>query len=99
VLLAADLVRRGYAVWNLEYRRAGAAGGWPATFEDIAAAARAGGRAWLHETGGDHFTLIDPHSADWRVAADALPGLLGLPGGHLGADDGEAGNHAAGAGG
>ncbi|MGB6581980.1 MAG: hypothetical protein WBF34_29100, partial [Streptosporangiaceae bacterium] len=29
--LAADLVRRGYAVWNLEYRRAGAAGGWPAT--------------------------------------------------------------------
>jgi len=204
--LAADLVRRGYAVWNLEYRRAGAAGGWPTTFEDIAAgidlladlpvstthvaaighsagghlaawaagraglppgapgarpliavtavvsqagvlaladcaregvggtaaldlmggrpqdlperyrladpmtaapveaavlclhsraddavpfayseryvaaAARAGGKARLHETGGDHFTLIDPHSPDWRVAADALPGLLGLPG-------------------
>jgi acetyl esterase/lipase len=35
--LAADLMRRGYAVWNLEYRRAGAGGGWPATFEDIAA--------------------------------------------------------------
>ena len=35
--LAADLVRRGYAVWNLEYRRVGAGGGWPATFEDIAA--------------------------------------------------------------
>lgn len=35
--LAADLVRRGYAVWNLEYRRTGAGGGWPATFEDIAA--------------------------------------------------------------
>jgi acetyl esterase/lipase len=215
--LAADLVRRGYTVWNLEYRRVGAAGGWPATFEDIgagidllaelpvdttrvaaighsagghlaawaagraglpagapgarplvavtavisqagvlaladcaregvggtaapdlmggrpqdlperyrladpmtavpvqaavlclhsraddavpfayserhvAAAARAGGRARLHETDGDHFTLIDPHSADWRVAADALPGLLGLPGGHLGAGGGEAG--------
>jgi acetyl esterase/lipase len=223
--LAADLVRRGYAVWNLEYRRVGAAGGWPATFEDIAAgidllaelpvgttrvaaighsagghlatwaagraelppgapgarplvtvtavvsqagvlaladcaregvggtaaldlmggppqdlperyrladpmtavpveaavlclhsraddavpfaystsyvaaAARAGGRARLHETGGDHFTLIDPHSADWRVAADALPGLLGLPGGHPGAGAGETGSHAAGAGG
>jgi acetyl esterase/lipase len=35
--LAADLTRRGHAVWNLEYRRVGAAGGWPATFEDIAA--------------------------------------------------------------
>ena len=35
--LAADLAQRGYAVWNLEYRRVGAGGGWPATFEDIAA--------------------------------------------------------------
>jgi acetyl esterase/lipase len=202
--LSADLVRRGYAVWNLEYRRVGAGGGWPTTFEDVAAgidllaelpvdttrvaaighsaggqlaawaagrsglpagapgaqplvavtavisqagvlpladcaregagggaaldlmgggpqnlperyrladpmaavpveagvlclhsraddavpfayseryvaaAVRAGGQAWLNETNGDHFTLIDPHSADWRVAADALPMLLGL---------------------
>jgi dipeptidyl aminopeptidase/acylaminoacyl peptidase len=52
----------------------------------VTAAARAGGTAWLHETGGDHFSLIDPDSADWQVAADALPGLLGLPGGHIGAD-------------
>jgi acetyl esterase/lipase len=204
--LAADLVQRGYAVWNLEYRRVGAGGGWPTTFEDIAAgidllaelpvstahvaaighsagghlaawaagraglpadapgaqplvavtavisqagvlaladcarggvggtaaldlmggppqdlperyrladpmaavpveaavlclhsraddavpfgyseryvaaATRAGGRARLHETDGDHFTLIDPQSADWRAAVDALPGLLGLRG-------------------
>jgi acetyl esterase/lipase len=35
--LAADLVARGYAVWNLEYRRVGDGGGWPATFEDVAA--------------------------------------------------------------
>jgi fermentation-respiration switch protein FrsA (DUF1100 family) len=56
----------------------------------VAAAARAGGKARLHETDGDHFTLIDPHSADWRVAAGALPGLLGLPGGHLEAGGGEA---------
>jgi acetyl esterase/lipase len=214
--LAADLAQRGYAVWNLEYRRVGAAGGWPATFEDIAAgidllaelpvatarvaaighsagghlaawaagraglppgapgaqplvavsavisqagvlaladcaregvggtaaldlmggrpqdlpqryrladpmtavpvkaavlclhsraddavpfayseryvaaATQAGGRARLHETDGDHFTLIDPHSADWRMAADALPGLLGLPGAHLGPGRGQA---------
>jgi len=38
--LAGDLVRRGYAVWNIEYRRLGRnqGGGWPATFEDVAAA-------------------------------------------------------------
>ncbi len=36
--LAGDLVRRGWAVWNIEYRRLGEGGGWPATFEDVAAA-------------------------------------------------------------
>ncbi|MBT1003250.1 prolyl oligopeptidase family serine peptidase [Paenarthrobacter sp. DKR-5] len=35
--LAADLASHGYAAWNLEYRRAGNGGGWPRTFEDIAA--------------------------------------------------------------
>jgi acetyl esterase/lipase len=37
--LVADLAGRGWAVWNLEYRRLGvfSRGGWPATFEDIAA--------------------------------------------------------------
>jgi acetyl esterase/lipase len=35
--LAADLAARGYAAWNLEYRRSSAGGGWPGTFEDIAA--------------------------------------------------------------
>jgi acetyl esterase/lipase len=36
--LACDLVRRGWAVWNIEYRRLGEGGGWPATFADVAAA-------------------------------------------------------------
>jgi acetyl esterase/lipase len=36
--LVADLVRRGYAAWNIEYRRVGNGGGWPATFADVAAA-------------------------------------------------------------
>ena len=36
--LADDLVDRGYAVWNADYRRLGDGGGWPATFEDTAAA-------------------------------------------------------------
>lgn len=35
--LAADLAARGYTAWNLEYRRVGNGGGWPATFEDVAA--------------------------------------------------------------
>ena len=36
--LAADLCARGYAVWNLEYRRTGGpGGGWPGTFDDVAA--------------------------------------------------------------
>jgi acetyl esterase/lipase len=36
--LAGDLLRRGWAVWNIEYRRIGEGGGWPATFEDVATA-------------------------------------------------------------
>ena len=37
--MARDLRREGYAVWNVEYRRVGeAGGGWPGTFEDVAAA-------------------------------------------------------------
>ena len=37
--LAADLVQRGFAVWNIEYRRVGQnGGGYPGTVEDVAAA-------------------------------------------------------------
>ena len=37
--LCRDLTASGWAAWNLEYRRLGflAGGGWPATFEDVAA--------------------------------------------------------------
>jgi acetyl esterase/lipase len=39
--IAGDLARRGFAVWNLEYRRmaddGSSAGGWPATCQDVAA--------------------------------------------------------------
>lgn len=34
--LAADLAARGWAAWNLEYRRVGAGGGAPATLDDVA---------------------------------------------------------------
>ncbi|HEX8647257.1 MAG TPA: alpha/beta hydrolase [Thermoleophilaceae bacterium] len=36
--VAADLARRGFAAWNVEYRRMGRhRGGWPMTFDDVAA--------------------------------------------------------------
>ena len=78
--LAADLVARGYAVWNLEYRRVGAAGGWPATFEDIAA-----GIDLLAElpVGATRVAVIG-HSAGGHLAAWAA-GRAGLPPGAPGA--------------
>ncbi|MBD0862907.1 prolyl oligopeptidase family serine peptidase [Gordonia sp. zg691] len=36
--LARDLADRGMAVYNVEYRRVGSGGGWPATFRDVASA-------------------------------------------------------------
>ena len=37
--LAEDLARRGYTVWNIEYRRIGdPGGGWPGTLQDVALA-------------------------------------------------------------
>jgi acetyl esterase/lipase len=35
--LCVDLAGSGWAAWNLEYRRVGGGGGWPATFDDVAA--------------------------------------------------------------
>jgi acetyl esterase/lipase len=79
--VAAELARRGWAVWNIEYRRLGRGGGWPDTFEDVAAAA-------------DHLVTLDApldlarvgalgHSAGgqlalWAAGRDKLP--AGLPG-------------------
>ena len=59
--LCDDLAARGYAAWNVEYRRVGAGGGWPATFEDVEAATR---RA--KETGPPLVTL--GHSAGGHLA-------------------------------
>jgi acetyl esterase/lipase len=36
-VLCEDLAEAGWAAWNLEYRRLGAGGGWPATFDDVTA--------------------------------------------------------------
>lgn len=43
----------------------------------VSAAVAAGAHATLRTTSGDHFSLIDPQSADWAIVLDALPGLLG----------------------
>jgi acetyl esterase/lipase len=79
--LVGDLVRRGWAVWNIEYRRLGAGGGWPATFADVAAAI-------------DHLATVDApldlaracvlghsaggHLALWAASRGGLP--AGAPG-------------------
>ena len=83
--LAADAVGRGWAVWNIEYRRVGATGGgWPTTFTDVASAV-------------DHLgTLADEHRLDLaQVVAVGhsagghlalwLAGRPGLPGNAPGA--------------
>lgn len=36
--LAADLAAHGFTAWNIEYRRVGDGGGWPATADDVATA-------------------------------------------------------------
>jgi acetyl esterase/lipase len=82
--LAQDLVGRGYACWNLEYRRAGNGGGWPATFDDVAA-----GIDHLAVAARDHgfglgTTTALGHSAGGHLAVWAA-GRAGLPPGAPGA--------------
>lgn len=82
--MAADLRDRGYAVWNLEYRRIGhPGGGYPGTFQDVAA-------------GIDHLRALAPqygldlgrvavsghsaggHLALWAAGRDRLPAASAL---------------------
>jgi acetyl esterase/lipase len=77
--LAADLVARGYAVWNLEYRRVGNGGGWPTTFDDVAA-----GVDLLAELDVDTSRVVaighsaGGHLAAWAAGRSKLP--QGVPG-------------------
>jgi acetyl esterase/lipase len=84
--LAGDLLRRGWAVWNIEYRRVGGGGGWPNTFADVAAAidhlaALGEGRLAL-----DRVSILG-HSAGGHLALWAA-GRPNLPDGAPGALDG-----------
>lgn len=81
--LALDLVRRGWAVWNVEYRRLGEGGGWPATFADVASAIDR--LATLEEPLAlDDVTLLG-HSAGGHLALWAA-GRAALAAGEVGAE-------------
>lgn len=76
--LAADLVERGWTVWNIEYRRLGDGGGWPETYDDVRAAIAA------LPVAADRLVAIG-HSAGghlaMRAAADApLTGVVSQAG-------------------
>jgi acetyl esterase/lipase len=83
--LAADACRRGWAAWNIEYRRLGDGGGWPSTFADVAAAVEhlAALPAPLDL---DDVTVVG-HSAGGQLALWAA-GRERLPPGAPGASDG-----------
>lgn len=80
--LCLALVRLGYCVWNIEYRRLGphSGGGWPATFEDVAAAID----ALQGIEGADRSKVVTcghsagGHLALWAAARHRLP--PGAPG-------------------
>ncbi len=83
--LAEDLVSHGWAVWNVEYRRVGNGGGWPATFEDIAAATdHLAAITETHPVDLDRVVAIG-HSAGGQLAA-WLAARPGLPADAPGAD-------------
>ena len=69
--IARDLVARGWAVWNIEYRRLGDGGGWPTTFSDVRTAIEA-----LPVTAGRVVAI--GHSAGGQLAVwAASEGLVG----------------------
>ena len=93
--LAEDLARRGYAAWNIEYRRVGdKGGGWPGTFLDVARAVDyvrvLAPRYQLdlrrvvpvgHSAGG--------HLAFWLAARSRIPTHSPLAGSSIAAREGE----------
>jgi acetyl esterase/lipase len=81
--LCLDLAAHGWAAWNLEYRRVGSGGGWPETFEDVAAGVDA--LAELEAQLDLEQVISVGHSAGGHLAL-WLAGRGGLPAGTPGAD-------------
>lgn len=69
--LIPSLLEQGFVVWNIEYRRVGAGGGYPETFEDVAAAT-------------DHLSSLPTGLAD-RVDLSRVAVVGHSAGGHLAA--------------
>jgi acetyl esterase/lipase len=63
---AADLAGRGWVTWNIEYRRLGIGGGYPATLEDAADAIDY--LATLEESGTERKVVAIGHSAGGHLA-------------------------------
>lgn len=76
--VAADLRTRGFATWNVEYRRVGGDGGYPQTFQDVAAALDH--LRELPEVDGLPVHLVG-HSAGGQLAAWAASRTAETPGG------------------
>jgi acetyl esterase/lipase len=75
--LAADLAARGWAAWNLEYRRVGTGGGWPDTLADVAAGIDLLAGLVEHDLDLDRVVTVG-HSAGgqlatWAAARPVLP--------------------------
>lgn len=80
--LTAELHRRGYATWNIEYRRVGpSGGGWDTTLDDVAAAIdRFAGLDWnqiavIGHSAGGHLALWNASRPNAAVRADLTIGL------------------------
>ena len=74
--LCEDLAERGWIAWNVEYRRLGhgSGGGWPTTFEDVAAAIDHV-RDWVAGTNGKWVTMGIPSDGSYGIPEDIMYGF------------------------
>jgi 3-dehydroquinate dehydratase II len=83
--IAIDLTRRGFLTANVEYRRVGTGGGWPATVDDVASAIRAVARmadvgpvTVLGHSAGGHLAVAAHSRLDFPFRPVSLAGILDL---------------------
>ncbi|MGW4209739.1 alpha/beta hydrolase family protein [Lentzea sp. NPDC004789] len=73
------LVREGFVVWNIEYRRVGGDGGWPVTGQDVLAAIEAvdiGPAVTLGHSAGGHLAVWAAKHSERVVGAVAQAAVL-----------------------
>ncbi|GAA3652883.1 alpha/beta hydrolase [Lentzea roselyniae] len=77
--LAEVLVKDGFAVWNIEYRRVGGDGGWPATGQDVLAAIEAvdiGPVVALGHSAGGHLAVWAARHSERVIGAVGQAAVL-----------------------